>query len=64
MGTETYTYLLELVTLHIIKEDTCTRRAISSHERMTATFLTTGQVHKDLEYIIIIKLLYKCIITR
>ncbi|XP_074034628.1 uncharacterized protein [Leptinotarsa decemlineata] len=56
MEIETYTYLLELVTPHIIKENTCMRTAISPHERLTATlrFLATGRSYKDLEFTTII----------
>lgn len=56
MDIDTYTYLLELVTPHIIKENTCMRTAISPHERLTATlrFLATGRSYKDLEFTTII----------
>lgn len=52
MDIDTYTYLLELVTPHINKENTCMRTAISAHERLTATlrFLATGRSYKDLEF--------------
>lgn len=53
---DTYIYLLELVTPHIKKENTCMRAAISPHERLTATlrFLATGRSYKDLEFTTII----------
>ena len=56
MDIETYTHLLELVTPHIIKQDTCMRTAISPHERLTATlrFLVAGRSYKDLEFSTII----------
>ncbi|KAL3281853.1 hypothetical protein HHI36_005057, partial [Cryptolaemus montrouzieri] len=56
MDIDTYTYLLELVTPHIIKENTCMRTAISPHERLTASsrFLATGRSYKNLEFTTII----------
>ncbi|XP_039281931.1 protein ANTAGONIST OF LIKE HETEROCHROMATIN PROTEIN 1-like [Nilaparvata lugens] len=56
MDMDTYIYLLELVTPHIKKENTCMRAAISPHERLTATlrFLATGRSYKDLEFTTII----------
>lgn len=56
MDIDTYSYLLELVTPHITKQDTCMRTAISPHERLTATlrFLATGRSYKDLEFTTII----------
>ena len=56
MDIDTYTFLLELVTPHIKKEDSCMRTAISPHERLTATlrFLATGRSYKDLEFSTII----------
>lgn len=52
MDTETYCRLLKLVTPHIVKQNTCMKRAISPHERLTATlrFLATGRNYKDLEF--------------
>nr|XP_022911033.1 uncharacterized protein LOC111422060 [Onthophagus taurus] len=56
MDIDTYNYLLELVTPHIIKENTCMRTAISPHERLAATlrFLATGRSYKDREFTTII----------
>ena len=56
MDVDTYTYLLELVTPHIIRENTVMRTAITPHERLTATlrFLATGRSYKDLEYTTIV----------
>ncbi|KAK4881514.1 hypothetical protein RN001_004833 [Aquatica leii] len=56
MDIDTYTYLLELVTPYIIKENTCMRTAISPHEKLTASlrFLATGRSYKDLEFTTII----------
>lgn len=52
MNTETYNYLLELVSPHIEKQNTCMRKALSPHEKLTATlrFLATGRSYKDLEF--------------
>ncbi|KAJ8962672.1 hypothetical protein NQ318_001067 [Aromia moschata] len=52
MDVETYMYLLNLVTPYIQKQDTCMRKAISPHERLSATlrFLATGRSYKDMEY--------------
>ncbi|KAJ8937643.1 hypothetical protein NQ318_002157 [Aromia moschata] len=52
MDVETYMYLLNLVTPYIQKQDTCMRKAISPHDRLSATlrFLATGRSYKDMEY--------------
>ncbi|KAJ8891411.1 hypothetical protein PR048_003939 [Dryococelus australis] len=52
MNVETYNMLLKLVTPEIIKQSTCMRKAISSHERLVATinFLSTCRSYKDLEF--------------
>jgi hypothetical protein len=46
---ETYNHLLNLVTPHTEKKNTCMRKAISPHERLSATlrFLVTGRSYKD-----------------
>lgn len=56
MDMETYMYLLRLVTPDIQKQNTHMRKAISPHERLTATlrFLATGRSYKDLEFSTII----------
>ena len=56
MDTRLYCQLLELITPYIKKEDTCMRKGISPHERLTATlrFLTTVRSYKDLEFTTII----------
>lgn len=56
MDSSAYSRLLELVTPYVKKEDTCMRKAISPHERLTATlrFLATGRSYKDLEFTTII----------
>lgn len=43
---------MKLVTPHIVKQNTCMKRAISPHERLTTTlrFLATGRNYKDLEF--------------
>ena len=52
MDEATYFQLLRLVSPLIEKRDTVMRRAISPHERLTATlrFLATGRTLKDMEY--------------
>lgn len=52
MDTETYNDLLKSVTPYIKRQNTCMRRAISAHERLSATlrFLATGRSYKDLEF--------------
>lgn len=56
MDATTYIQLLELVMPYIKKDDTCMIKAISPHERLSATlrFLTTGRNYKDLEFTTII----------
>lgn len=56
MDATTYNRLLELVTPFIKKDDTCMRKAISSHERLSATlrFLATERSYKDLEFTTIV----------
>lgn len=52
MDEDTYVELLGLVSPLIAKADTVMRRAISPHERLSATlrFLATGRSLKDMEY--------------
>lgn len=52
MDEGTYYHLLEMVRPLIEKQDTMMRRAISPHERLTATlrFLATGRSFEDLKY--------------
>ncbi|CAH1957255.1 unnamed protein product [Acanthoscelides obtectus] len=52
MDTETYNHLLKSVTPYIKRQNTCMRKAISAHERLSATlrFLATGRSYKDLEF--------------
>ncbi|CAH1972595.1 unnamed protein product [Acanthoscelides obtectus] len=52
MDTETYNHLLKSVTPYIERQNTCMRKAISAHERLSATlrFLATGRSYKDLEF--------------
>ena len=52
MDTSAYCQLLELVTPYILKQDTCMRKAITPHEKLTATirYLETGRSLKDLEF--------------
>jgi len=56
MSEETYLNLLSLVTPLIRKNDTVMRKAISPHERLTATlqFLATGRSYEDLKFSTII----------
>lgn len=56
MDATAYNRLLELVTPYIRKDDTCMRKAISPHERLSATlrFLATGRSYKDLEFTTIV----------
>jgi hypothetical protein len=56
MDRDTYLKFLSLVTPEIQKKDTTTRRAITPHERPTATlrFLATGRSYKDLEFTTVI----------
>lgn len=56
MDMTSYENLLKLVTPYIQKKDTVMRKAISPHERLTATlrFLATGRSYKDLEFTTII----------
>ncbi|KAG7177258.1 putative nuclease HARBI1 [Homarus americanus] len=51
MDEGTYFQLLSLVTPMIEKQDTCMRRAITPHERLSATlrFLASGQSYEDLK---------------
>ncbi|CAH2008831.1 unnamed protein product [Acanthoscelides obtectus] len=55
MDTETYNHLLKSVTPYIERQNTCMRKAISAHERLSATlrFLAAGSSYKDLEFITI-----------
>lgn len=52
MDEDTYTHLLNLVSERINKCDTQLRKAITSHERLTATlrFLATGRHYTDLKF--------------
>ncbi|XP_046682066.1 putative nuclease HARBI1 [Homalodisca vitripennis] len=52
MDEDTYIDLLRLVSPIILKNDTVMRRAISPHERLSATlrFLATGRSLKDMEF--------------
>ena len=52
MDTETYKNVLKYVTPYIKRQNTCMRKAISAHERLSATlrFLATGRSYKDLEF--------------
>lgn len=52
MDEETYVELLSLVSPFIAKYDTVMRKAVSPHERLSATlrFLATGRSLKDMEY--------------
>lgn len=52
MDEETYVELLRLVSPFIAKKDTVMRKAISPHERLSATlrFLATGRSFKDMEF--------------
>jgi len=52
MDEETYVELLKLVSPFIVKKDTVMRKAISPHERLSATlrFLATGRSFKDMEF--------------
>jgi hypothetical protein len=56
MNEETYLNLLSLVTPLIKKQDTIMRKAVTPHERLTATlrFLATGRSYEDLKYSTII----------
>lgn len=56
MDEESYLKLLSMVTPLIKKQDTVMRRAISPHERLTATlrFLATGRSYEDLKFTTII----------
>ncbi|CAH1963126.1 unnamed protein product [Acanthoscelides obtectus] len=56
MNEETYLKLLSMVTPLIKKQDTVMRKAISPHERLTATlrFLATGRSYEDLKFTTII----------
>lgn len=56
MSEETYMELLKLLTPHILKKDTVMRKAISPHERLSATlrFLATGRTYEDLKFSTII----------
>lgn len=56
MDEERYRNLLSLVTPLIEKQDTCMRKAISPHERLTATlrFLATGRSYEDMKFSTII----------
>lgn len=56
MDATTYNRLLALVSPYIKKDDTCMRKAISPHERLSATlrFLATGRSYKDLEFTTIV----------
>jgi len=55
MSEETYLNLLSLVAPLIRKNDMVMRKAISPHERLTATlrFLATGRSYEDLKFTII-----------
>ncbi|XP_031329429.1 protein ALP1-like [Photinus pyralis] len=52
MDEDTYTHLLSLVSARIQKCDTQLRKAITAHERLTATlrFLATGRNYTDLKF--------------
>ena len=52
MDTSAYCQLLELVRPYILKQDRCTRKVITPHERLTATlrYLARGRSLKDLEF--------------
>ncbi|CAH2012330.1 unnamed protein product, partial [Acanthoscelides obtectus] len=56
MNEETYLKLLSMVTPLIKKQDTVMRKAISPHERLTATlrFLATGRSYEDLKFTTIV----------
>ncbi|CAK1593490.1 unnamed protein product [Parnassius mnemosyne] len=48
----TYQQLLSLLEPMLTKQDTCMRKAITAHERLSATlrFLATGRSYEDLQY--------------
>ncbi|CAK1604073.1 unnamed protein product [Parnassius mnemosyne] len=48
----TYQQLLSLLEPMLKKQDTCMRKAITAHERLSATlrFLATGRSYEDLQY--------------
>lgn len=52
MDAATYHHLLSLIAPRIERLDTCMRRAITPHERLTATlrYLATGRSYEDLKY--------------
>ena len=52
MDEQTYSELLSLLTPLIKRQDTVMRKAISPHERLTATlrFLATGRSYEDLKF--------------
>ena len=52
MDEANYRQLLALLTPLIQKQDTCMRRSISPHERLSATlrFLATGRSYEDLKF--------------
>lgn len=52
MDEDTYTNLLNLITPMISRTDTIMRRAITPHERLSATlrFLATGRSYEDLKF--------------
>lgn len=56
MDYDTYCTLLKLVAPLIVKQDTQLRKAITPHERLTATlrFLATGRSYEDLKFSVII----------
>ncbi|XP_026482640.1 uncharacterized protein LOC113390281 [Ctenocephalides felis] len=56
MDKETYLKLLKMVSPLIRRQDTIMRKAISPHERLTATlrFLATGRSYEDLRFTTII----------
>lgn len=56
MDYDTYCTLLNLVAPLIVKQDTQLRKAITPHERLTATlrFLATGRSYEDLKFSVII----------
>lgn len=52
MDLDTYNELLSLVTPLLLKQDTCMRKSISPHERLSATlrYLATGRSYEDLKF--------------
>lgn len=52
MDQETYHKLLSVVEPLVTKQDTCMRKSVTAHERLTATlrYLATGRSYEDLKY--------------